>query len=469
MTTKGTSLDSASGRWILAASILGSGAVFLEGSVVSVAIPAIGRDLGLGIAGLQWVMNGYLLTLSALILFGGALGDRGSRVHVFAFGLVGFAVSSIGCALAPNITLLVVSRVVQGIAGALVVPNSLAILETTFHGEARGAAIGRWAAWSAVSTAGGPLVGGWIVDIGSWRFVFLSIVPFALSAAWMAFRHAGTVETSRQRKSSSIDYAGAALTTLALSAIVSALIAGPDMGFTSIPILGGLIGGAILFVAFFAVEKRADNPLLPLDVFRSREFVGANLNTLFIYAGLNGLFFLLMLELQNGLGYSALIAGSSLLPVNVLMLVLSPWSGRLAEKIGARWPMTVGSLVAGAGMLLFGRVKPGASYVGAILPALLVFGTGLGLLVAPLTTAALRALGEKRAGVASGANNAIARLAGLLATAIIPVAAGLGGAQQLKGAPLSAAFARATVICAGLCAAGGLVAATMISGRKTKS
>ena len=261
MTNQDRRLDSAAGRWILAASILGSGAVFLEGTVVSVAIPAIGRDLGLGIAGLQWVMNGYLLTLSALILFGGALGDRGSRAHVFAFGLVGFAVSSVGCALAPNITLLVVSRIVQGVAGALVVPNSLAILETAFHGEARGAAIGRWAAWSAVSTAGGPLVGGWIVDVGSWRFVFLCIVPFALAAAWMAFRHAGVVEKAAARKSASIDYAGAALTTLALASLVSALIAGPDMGFTSFPILAGLIGGVVLFAAFVVVEKRADNPL----------------------------------------------------------------------------------------------------------------------------------------------------------------------------------------------------------------
>ena len=469
VTNKATRLDSASGRWILAASVLGSGAVFLEGSVVSVAIPAIGRDLGLGIAGLQWVMNGYLLTLSALILFGGALGDRGSRIHVFAIGLVGFAVSSVGCALAPNITLLVVSRIVQGIAGALVVPNSLAILETTFHGEARGVAIGRWAAWSGVSTAGGPLVGGWLVDAGSWRFVFLSVVPFALVAAWMGFRHAGAVEKSKPHQSSSIDYAGAVLVTLALAALVSALIAGPEAGFTSVAVMSGFISGVLLFGGFVAVEERAASPLLPLDVFRSREFVGANLNTLLIYAALNGLFFLLMLQLQNGLGYSALAAGASLLPINILMLVLSSWAGRLAERIGPRWPMTVGSLVAGAGMLLFARVRPGASYVGSVVPALLVFGVGLGLLVAPLTSAALRALGEKRAGVASGANNAVARLAGLLATAVIPVAAGLGGTHELKGAVLSAAFARATVICAVLCVAGGLVAAVMIGrGRRAQ-
>jgi EmrB/QacA subfamily drug resistance transporter len=472
VTKEETRLSSAAGRWILAASVLGSGAVFLEGSVVAVAVPAIGRDLGLGIAGLQWVMNGFLLTLSALMLFGGALGDRGSRAHVFGVGLVGFTVSSVGCALAPNIAVLVVARLIQGTAGALVVPNSLALLETTFRGEARGVAIGRWAAWSSVSTALGPLVGGWLVDIGSWRLVFYSVVPFALAAAWIAFRHAGAVEKSGKRQVPSLDYAGAVLATLGLGGIVGALIAGPESGFTSIPVMIGLVGGTVLLGGFLAVENRAAAPLLPLDVFRTREFVGANLNTLLVYAALSGLFFLLMLQLQNGLGYSALGAGASLLPVNVLMLVLSPWSGHLAERIGPRVPMAVGSLIAGAGMLLFIRVQPGAAYLGAVMPALLVFGIGLGLLVAPLTTAALRSLGEQRAGIASGVNNAVARLAGLLATAAIPAAAGLGGAHQLKGATLSAGFSRAMVICAVLCGVGGLVAATTIRsgpGRRQRS
>ncbi len=455
-------------RWILAASILGSGAVFLESSVVSVAVPSIGRDLGLSVAGLQWVMNGYLLTLSALMLFGGALGDRGSRPRIFAIGLVGFAISSVACGFAPNVILLIVARVIQGIAGALVVPNSLALLETTFHGDARGVAIGKWAAWSAVSTALGPLAGGWLVDAASWRFVFFSVVPFALAAAWVAFRHESAAGKQKHEESS-LDYAGALLATLGLAGVVGGLITGPDAGFTSRLVLALLAGGIVCLAAFVFVEGRARTPLLPLDVFRHREFVAANLNTLFVYAALSGLFFLLMLQLQNGLHYSALVAGASLLPVNALMLLLSPRSGHLAERIGPRVPMAGGSLVAATGMLLFARVRPGANYLTTLLPALLVFGIGLGFLVAPLTTVALRSLGETRAGIASGVNNATARLASLLATAAIPVAAGLGGSRQPTGPALASAFSRAMIISAALCAVGALIAATMISGKKTKS
>lgn len=458
--------SNAARKWILAASILGSGAVFLEGSVVSVALPSIGRDFGLGMAGLQWVMNGYLLTLSALILFGGALGDRYSRARVFALGLIGFAISSVACGLAPNLFALVVARIVQGVSGALVVPNSLALLETTFHGEARGVAIGKWAAWSGISTAVGPLAGGLVVDRASWRFVFFSIVPFAAAAAWIAFRHAPTQSRERKRESSSIDYTGAALVTLGLAGAVAALIIGPDAGFTNPKVMTLAIAGIIALVGFVIVESRASNPLLPLDVFKSREFIGANLNTLFVYAALNGLFFLLMLQLQNGLGYSALRAGASLLPINALLLVLSPRAGHLAERIGAKIPMALGSLIAALGMLLFVRVKPGSSYIGAMIPALLVFGIGLGLLVAPLTAVAMRSLGDRRAGIASGVNNAAARLAGLLATAAIPVAAGIGGAVQPRGAALGSAFTKAMIISAVLCAIGAAIAALMINGKK---
>lgn len=435
---------------------------------MSVAVPSIGRDLGLSVAGLQWVMNGYLLTLSALMLFGGALGDRGSRPRIFAIGLIGFAVSSVACGLAPNIILLIVARVIQGIAGALVVPNSLALLETTFHGEARGAAIGKWAAWSAVSTALGPLAGGWLVDAASWRFVFFSVVPFSLAAAWIAFRHESAAG-KQKHEGSSLDFAGALLATFGLAGIVGALITGPDAGFTSPVVLAALVCGIACLAAFVFVESRTRTPLLPLDVFGHREFVAANLNTLFVYSALSGLFFLLMLQLQNGLHYSALVAGASLLPVNALMLFLSPRSGHLAERIGPRWPMAGGSLVAAIGMLLFARVRPGANYLTTLLPALIVFGIGLGVLVAPLTTVALRSLGERRAGIASGVNNATARLAGLLATAAIPVAAGLGGSRQPTGPALASAFSRAMIISAALCAVGALIAATMISGKKAKS
>jgi EmrB/QacA subfamily drug resistance transporter len=442
-------------RRILIGTILGSG----EGSVTMVALPAIARDLHLGIAGLQWVLNGYLLTLSALILLGGALGDRFSRRRVFVLGLVGFSVASIGCAIAPNLPLLVVARVLQGAAGALVVPNSLALLETAYSGEARGAAVGQWAAWSAMSGAFGPLVGGWLVDSASWRWVFVCVVPLALAGVAVV----GTDrDTSDVRQRGPVDYAGAALVTLGLSGVVGALIVGPDAGFTSVPVLIAGGAGLVCLAAFALVERRAASPLVPLDVFRVRQFTGVNATTLAVYAALNGLFFLLMLQLQGTIGYSALEAGASLLPVNGLMLLLSPIAGRMASRIGPRVLMVSGSLVAAAGMLLFTRVKPGAHYATSVAPAAMVFGIGLACLVAPLTSVALNALGEDRAGLASGVNNAAARLAGLLAVACIPLAAGLGGVRDLSGGAVASVFTRAMMICAALCAAGGAIAAVTI-------
>jgi EmrB/QacA subfamily drug resistance transporter len=451
-------------RWTLIGSILGSGAVFIEGSVTNVALPAIARDMHLGISGLQWTMNGYLLTLSALILLGGALGDRFSRSKVFAWGLVGFAAASLGCAVAPNLILLVIARVFQGIAGALLVPNSLALLESTFKGEERGAAVGHWASWSAVSTAVGPLLGGWIVDAASWRFVFVIMVPFAIAGA-IAVTVAGRSTNERTRSAASVDYAGAALMTFGLAAIVGAVMLGPDRGFTTLyPVLLG-VTGIILLIAFIVVESRTRHALLPLHTFASRQFTGVNAATFVVYAALAGLFFLLMLQLQNVLGYSALEAGASLMPINVLLLAISPVAGRFAERRGARLPMACGSLVAAVGMLLFALVRPGATYWTSVLPAAIVFGLGLSSLVAPLTSVALASLGEKRAGLASGVNNSVARLAGLLATATIPFAAGLGGALSLSGATLANGFTRAMFICAGLCAVGSVISLLTMSGR----
>jgi EmrB/QacA subfamily drug resistance transporter len=452
-------LKSAPGRWLLAASVLGSGAVFLESSVVNVALPAIARDFGLGVEGLQWVVNGYLLTLSALMLLGGALGDHFRRPAVFAAGCVGFALASAGCALATGPAMLVVLRLLQGAAGALLVPNSLAMLDTAFSSEDRGAAIGQWAAWSAVSNAAGPLLGGWLVDAASWRWVFASVVVLPLAAAWIALRHAPDTEAPSRGK---VDYLGAMLATLGLAGVVGALIAGPGTGFIRPGVLAAGFGGVALLGAFVAVERRVERqggrPLLPFGIFRSRQFTGANLTTLLVYAALGGLFFLLMPQLQNNLGYSALRAGASLLPVNALMLSLSPAMGRLSARIGPRLPMAGGALVAAAGMLLFARVGPGASYVTTVLPAAIVFGAGLTALVAPLTTAVLGAVDEREAGVASGINNAVARLAGLIATAALPLAAGLGGLARLDGPAFDAGYMRAMSISAGLCAAGAVVA-----------
>ncbi len=453
-------------QWILAGTIVGSGAVFLEGSVSNVALPAIARDLGLGLAGLQWVMNGYLLTLSALMLLGGAIGDRYSRQRVFAVGLVAFAFASIGCALSPNVTTLVVARVLQGIAGALVVPNSLALLETTFEGEARGAAIGRWAAWSGVSTAIGPLIGGWVVDAASWRIVFVGVAPIALIAAVIVTHAtrapAGTAATA-VRNAAPIDYRGAALATLGLAGVVGALTEGPVAGFASPAVIVALVAGAALLIGFLVLEGHTRNPLLPLDVFRSRQFVGINVTTLLIYAALSGLMFLLMIELQTVVGYTALAAGASLLPVNVLLLSVSPLAGRVAHRVGPRIPLVAGALVVAAGMLLFARVQPGGSYATTVLPAAIVFGAGLAWVVTPLTSVALGVLGEPRAGLASGVNNAVARLAGLLATAALPLAAGMGGERKLGGPALSAGFARAMMISAVLCVIGAVVAAVTVT------
>jgi len=448
--------------------VLGSGAVFLESSVVNVALPAIARDFNVGIVGLQWVINAYLLTLSALMLLGGALGDRFGRPRIFAIGCIAFALASLGCALAPGLDLLVLLRMVQGAAGALLVPNSLAMLDTAFDGEERGAAIGQWAAWSAVSTAAGPFAGGWLVDALSWRWVFSAVILFALAAAAIVVRHIASGRVAQphdaRARAARIDYLGAALGTVALAGIVGALMAGPAIVFSDWRVLAAGLGGVAFIAAFIIVERHASHAILPLSIFRSRQFSGVNAATFLVYAALSGLFFLLMPQLQSNLHYSALRAGAALTPANVIMLVLSPVAGRASARIGARVLMTVGALIAAAGMVLFARVQPGASYLGTVLPATIVFGIGLSILVAPLTSAVLSAVKESDTGIASGINNAVARLAGLIATAALPLAAGIGGTAKLEGEAYAAGYARAMLISAGLCAAGALVALITVRG-----
>ncbi|MEP6731428.1 MAG: MFS transporter [bacterium] len=449
-------LASAQGRWIVAGAVLGSGAVFLEGSVVNVALPTIARDLHLGVAGLQWVMNAYLLTLSALMLLGGSLGDRMGRSRVFTVGALSFGVASVACAFAPSAIVLVGCRLAQGVAGALLVPNSLAMLEAAFEGEDRGAAIGQWAAWSAVSTSIGPLAGGWLVDSLSWRWVFAAVAPFAFGAA--AISHRFVVDGESKVSDGKRDVIGPVLITLGLAGLIGGLTAGPDSGFSNPLVLAAIIGGVVLIASFIIVERKSAAPLLPLDVFASRQFTGANITTLFVYAALTALFLLLMLELQNVLGYHALKAGACLLPINALMLGISPLVGRLAERVGSRLPMVCGALIAAVGMALFTRVHPGVSYVGGVLPAVIVFGIGLSVFVAPLTAAVLGAVPAERVGVASAVNNAVSRLAGLLATAIIPFAVGMSGARGLQHEDIARGFVRGMWISAGLCVAGALVA-----------
>ena len=447
-------LKSRAGRWAVAATVLGSGAVFLESTVMTVALPAIGRDLDLGMAGLQWLVNAYLLPLSALILLGGSLGDRYGRRRVFAVGLIGFATASALCMVAPGFGSLVACRLLQGIFGALLVPNSLAILDTLFAEEDRGAAIGQWAAWSGVSMALGPLVGGWLVDALSWRWVFACVVPFALAAAWIAAR---TMPADERSAGGTVDYAGAVLVTLGLAGVTAALVAGQNLGGTAGEVSAGG-AGLVLLAAFVLVERRARDPLLPLELFRSRQFTGTNLVTLLVYAALGGFFFLFVLMLQNSLGYSALASGAALLPVNLLMLLISPRAGRWSARVGARLPMTAGAAVAAAGLLVLSGVGPGTRYLTGLVPGLALFGVGLATLVAPLTAAVMGAVPDERAGVASAVNNATARLAGLLGTAVLPLAAGLGGLTELRGTGLAGGVGTALRISAGLCLAGAIVA-----------
>ena len=451
-------------RRIVAASILGSGAVFLEGTVVNVALPAIARDFHLGIDGLQWVVNAYLLTLGSLILLGGALGDHYRRDRIFRIGAIGFGITSALCAFAPGALVLSALRLVQGITGALLVPNSLALLEETFKGEERGAAIGKWSAGSAASTAIGPLVGGAIIGATTWRWVFALVAPVALAAALVMPGPAGK---GKRRPRQRIDYVGAALVTFGLAGLVSAMIAGPTLGFSSPMVLLALMGGAAFILTFLLVENSTKHPLLPLSVFRSTQFAGANAATFLIYGALGVVLFLLILYLQNVMKYSPLQAGSALLPVNVLLFTLSSRAGRIAERIGPRLPMTVGAVVAGIGLALFTRLEPNAGYVARVLPAVMLFGLGLASLVAPLTAAVLHSLGSSRAGLASGINNAVARLAGLIATAAVPLAAGLGGTSELGGPLLQEGFTKAMWICAALCFAGGGISWMTVAGRNS--
>ncbi|MBO0815236.1 MAG: DHA2 family efflux MFS transporter permease subunit, partial [Actinobacteria bacterium] len=418
----GLALSSAGGRWLVAASALGSGLAFLDSTVVNVALPAIGRELGGGLGVQQWVLDGYLLTVSALLLLGGALGDRYGRKRVFACGLVVFCLASLACGLAPNGPALVAMRAVQGTGAALVVPGSLALIDALIAPGDRGRAIGMWAGLSGVASAVGPLLGGWLVQAVSWRWVFFINLPLAAAALYITSRHVG--ESRETQAAGRLDWAGAALITAGLAGVIYTLIDLPTEGWTPVTI-GALVLGAASFAAFIAVETRQAAPIVPLPVFRSIQFTGANLTTLAVYAALNGGMFLLALQLQQSLHYSPASAGAAMLPVTVLMLLLSPRMGALVPRTGPRLPMTAGPLIAGGGLALMARITPGASYIPAVLPAVALFGLGLSITVAPLTSAVLASVSQDQAGLASGINNAVARIAGLFAVAVLPLLAGI--------------------------------------------
>ncbi|MGV9497723.1 MFS transporter [Streptomyces sp. NPDC003642] len=450
-------LASPQGKWILLTTVLGSSMALLDSTVVNVALPRIGRDLDADMAALQWTVNAYMVTLAGLILLGGALGDRFGRRKVFVVGVVWFAVASLLCGVAPNAEVLIAARALQGVGGALLTPGSLALIQASFHPDDRGRAVGLWSGFGGIGAAVGPFVGGWLVDGPGWRWVFLLNVPLAALCVPVALRH--VPESGDGRAHGRFDVLGAVLGAVALALVTYGLIeAGQDGAVAAVSALAGVAAA----VAFVAVERRRAEPMMPLDIFASRQFTAVNLVTLCVYAALGGFFFLAALQLQVVVGYSALAAGTALLPTTVLMLLLSARSGELADRIGPRLPLTVGPLLCAAGMLLMLRVGPGASYPGDVLPALLVLGLGMVTLVAPLTATVLGSVDVARAGLASGINNAAARAAGLVAVAALPLLAGMGEEAYREPAAFDAAFDRAMVWCAGALVAGALVAAAVV-------
>ncbi|HET6954143.1 MAG TPA: MFS transporter [Acidimicrobiales bacterium] len=440
---------------MLVATVLGSGIAFLDSTVVNVALPHIGDDFDTGVGGLQWVLSGYLLAVSSLILLGGSLGDRFGRKRVFQIGVVVFAVASLLCAVAPTAALLVVFRVVQGVGGALLTPGSLAILEASFRPSDRGRAIGAWSGLSGVAGAIGPFVGGWLVDAASWRWIFLINLPLAAVVVAIAARH--VPETSDVDAPRHVDAAGALLVGLGLGGVTWGLIAAGDEGWGDPLVWGPLMAGAAALVVFVAVERASQAPMVPPSIFASAQFRAANLVTAAMYAALGGVFFLLVVQLQNVLGYSAVEAGAASLPITVMMLGLSARSGDLAARIGPRLQMTVGPLLVAAGALLMTRIEAGVSYVGGVLPAVLVMGLGLATVVAPLTATALAAVDDRHAGIASGVNTTVARVAQLLAVAGLPMLAGITGRSYVDPVELSDGFRTAMAITAGLAALGGVL------------
>lgn len=459
MTAPEVRLDSTPGRWLLATTVLGSSLAMLDATVVNVALGRIGEEFDAGFAGLQWTLNGYTLTLASFILLGGSLGDRLGRRRIFVFGTVWFAVASLLCGIAPNVETLVLARALQGVGGALLTPGSLAIISASLRQEDRSRAIGAWSGLGGLAAAIGPFLGGWLIDLWSWRLVFLINLPLAAVVVVVALRY--VPETVDPEASPQLDLAGCILGALGLAGLTYALIAVGESGWTPLTIVAGVVGVASL-AGFLVVERRSDHPLVPLDLFASLQFTAANLVTFVVYGAMGALFFLLVLDLQVVAGFSPLVSGTALLPITVLMLLLSSRAGAVAQRIGPRLPMTVGPLVCAVGVLLMLRIGPDASYLLDVLPAVTVFGLGLSAVVAPLTATVLASAADRHAGVASGVNNAVARAAGLLAVAVLPAVAGLTGAVYDDPPAFEAGFTVVVWVCAALLAVGGLLSAVTI-------
>jgi EmrB/QacA subfamily drug resistance transporter len=443
-------------RGVLAATILGSGMAFLDGTVVNIALPHIGTEFGAGVAGLQWIVNGYLLTLAALILVAGSLGDRYGRRRVYLVGVVWFALSSLLCGVALNTEMLVAARILQGIGGALLTPGALAIIQSAFHREDRARAIGAWSGLGGIAGAVGPLVGGLLVQAWSWRLAFLINLPLGLAVVWLTRRY--VPESEDTSMTGHPDVWGSVLGALGLAGVTTALVEGPGRGAFDPLIVGGAVVGVVCLVAFVVLQTRQRHPLVPPDIFANRTFVVANLLTFVVYAALGGVMMLFVLQLQVSLGYAPTLAGLASVPISVIMLVLSARSGKLAQRFGPRPFLVAGPIVIAVALVMYTRVTPGASYLVTVLPAVVVFGLGLTAVVAPVTATVLASAEDRHAGVASGVNNAIARTGGLLAVAILPAAAGLTGESYTNPAAMTAGWQTAMWLCAGLCVVGGVLA-----------
>jgi EmrB/QacA subfamily drug resistance transporter len=443
-------MGSGAGRAVIAAAALGSGIAFLDGTVVNVALRTIGEDLDASLAELQWITNGYLLSLSSLILLGGSLGDRFGRRRIFVIGTIWFAVASLLCGIAPNPEVLIAARVLQGIGGALLTPGSLAMIQGAFAHEDRAPAIGAWSGLTSVAGAIGPFLGGGLIEYADWRWIFLINPPLAALTVYIALRY--VPETRDPNASSHFDFIGAFLAAAALGGTTYALI---EWGGTAAWIAA--VVGVAAAVGFVAVEARERQPMLVLGIFRDRTFSAANVMTLLVYGALGAVSFFVTIELQTVSGYGALAAGAAFVPTTIVMLALAQRGGRLGMRIGPRIPMTFGPVILAVSVLLMLRIGPNVSYVPDVLPGVFVFGLGLSLMIAPLTATVLAAAPDEHAGIASGVNNAVARAGPLLAVAALPIAVGLHGAEYADPAAFDDSYRMAMVICAIVLAVGGLV------------
>ena len=451
-------LDSDLGRRVIATTVAGSTVAMLTATVVNVALPALATDLEATSSQQQWVVNAYLLAVASLILIGGSLGDRFGRLRVYRIGVTWFGLASLVCAVAPNVEVLITARLLQGIGGALLTPGSLAIIEATLRRDDRGRGVGQWSGLGAIAGAVGPLVGGLLVDL-SWRWVFVVNLPIVVVV--LALSVAVPESSDPDARGADLDPLGALLTVAALGGASYALIEGPSGGWSGVELAAAGLS-VVALVALVVVEPGRDHAMVPIELFADRTFGVANLITVLVYGGMGVVFFLLTIQLQVTAGFSPLATGAALLPITGLMFLLSSHAGDLAQRIGPRWPLTVGPVGIAAGMLLYTRIGPDASYVTDVLPATVVFGAGLSLSVAPVTATVLGAVPANRSGAASGVNNAVSRTGQLLAVSAIPPMAGLTGEALNDPVALDAGFGTAMVAAAALVALGGLASATLL-------